>query len=103
MSGRPSAPRPDVPSPLIRSPLNVLAPTRTQGPGALPTPGVAPLRSSRRGRAVAAGVGMLCASVGRWGSPADVPVAHGCLHLRHPLALQPPTAAFAGAPGSGPL
>jgi hypothetical protein len=37
----------------------------------LSTPGAPPLRSSRRGRAAATRVGTLCASAGRWGSPAD--------------------------------
>jgi hypothetical protein len=62
-----------------------------------------PLRSSRRGQTAATRVGTLCASAGRWGLPAAALVAHGCLPLRHPLALRPPAAAFAGGPGVGPL
>ncbi len=40
-------------------------------PGGFAHPRGAPLHSSRRGRAAAARVGTLCASAGRWGSPAS--------------------------------
>ncbi len=76
---------------LLRSPLTVLVLAPPQGPGAASTPGAPPLRSSRRGRAAAARVGPLCASAGRWGTPADA-----CCTARRarppfgPLAWRPP-------------
>jgi hypothetical protein len=53
--------------------------------------GAPPLRSSRRGRAAAARAAALCASAGRWGTPADA-----CCAARRvrppfgPLAWRPP-------------
>ncbi len=67
VSGRPSAPWPGVPPP--QSPHRA-GPCPPQSPGASSTPGAPPLRSSRRGQAAAARVGTLCASAGRWGTPA---------------------------------
>jgi hypothetical protein len=52
--------------------------------------GAPPLRSSGRGRAAAARVGTLCATAGRWGSPANALVAHGCLPLRTLWICVPP-------------
>jgi hypothetical protein len=78
-------------------------PDTPAGPGAVPTPGAPPLRSSRRGQAAAARVGTLCATASRWDSLVAGLVAHGCLPLRYPLALRPPAATFLGGPGSGHL
>jgi hypothetical protein len=58
-----------------------------------------PLRSSRRGQVAAARVGSSAPPrVVRFRQPMPL-VAHGCLPLRHPAALRPPTAAFAEGPG----
>ena len=170
LTGRPSAPWPGVPP--LQSPQSA-GPGPPQGPGALSTPGLPPVFLQEGSGSRCSGW-TLCASAGRWGSPADarcaarrvrlpfgplawrpspcsplnvlvptprrarglrpppgrpacVPhggvgrpllglgrsgpprvvgarrpmpiVAHGCLSLRHPAALRPFTAAFAGGPG----
>jgi hypothetical protein len=101
MSGGPSPPWPGIPSP---GSLSVLVPTPPQGPGALPNSGAPPLRSSRRGWAAAAQVGTLCASAGRWDSPADAPswprAICPCITLRLCVSPRPPPQ---GARGSRPL
>jgi hypothetical protein len=107
VSGRPSAPWPGVTvasprPPPPHSPLKVLVPTPRR-PGAFAHPRGAPLRSSGRGRAAAAWVGTLCATAGRWGSPADALVAHGCLPLRTLWLCVPPRPPLWGARGSGHL
>jgi hypothetical protein len=105
VSGGPSAPWPGpLPPPPPPRPLNMLVQTLPQGPGILPTPGAPPLRSFRRGRAAAAGVGTLCASAGCWGSPADALCGPRLSAPASPLAFRPrPPRRLPGDRGSRPL
>jgi hypothetical protein len=77
---------------LPRRPLTVLVQTPRRARGLCPPPGLPHACSSRRGGAAPARVRTLCASAGRWGSPADAPCAAG--HVRppfSPLTCRPPS------------
>jgi hypothetical protein len=67
-------------------------------PGGLAHPRGSPLRYSWRGRAAAARAGTLCASAGRWGSPADATRGPRRSALHHTAALRSLHAVYPGAP-----